>query len=96
MRDVARNRARARCAQAQRGEKARAIGVPASTAYIPGMPIEVADRRNADAPARSPPIGRALLASAALCLVAAGSLLWWRNGAAVFSDMVLGALAWCF
>jgi hypothetical protein len=35
-------------------------------------------------------------AAAALCLVGAGLLLWWRHGAAVFSDTVLAALAWCF
>ena len=40
----------------------------------------------------------ALLAGAAvvLCLVAAGLLLWSQHGAAVFSDTVLAALAWCF
>jgi hypothetical protein len=31
-----------------------------------------------------------------LCLVGAGLLLWSRHGAAVFSDTVLAALAWCF
>jgi uncharacterized iron-regulated membrane protein len=35
-------------------------------------------------------------AAAALCLVGAGLLLWSRHGAAVFSDTVLAALAWCF
>jgi hypothetical protein len=35
-------------------------------------------------------------AAAALCLVAAGLLLWSRHGAAVFSDTVMAALAWCF
>jgi hypothetical protein len=34
--------------------------------------------------------------AAALSLVAAGLLLWWQHGAAVFSDTVLAALAWCF
>jgi hypothetical protein len=34
--------------------------------------------------------------AAALCLVGAGLLLWSRHGAAVFSDTVLAALAWCF
>jgi hypothetical protein len=61
------------------------------------MPSEIADRASrGEGSARSLPIGRALLVAAALCLVAAGALLWWRNGAMVFSDMVLGALAWCF
>ena len=45
---------------------------------------------------RTSRFGRALLASAVACLVAAGLLLWWRRGTAVFSDMVLAALAWCF
>ncbi len=40
--------------------------------------------------------GRVLVASAVAFLVAAGLLLWWRHGAAVFSDTVLAALAWCF
>jgi hypothetical protein len=35
-------------------------------------------------------------AAVALCLVGAGLLLWQRQGAAVFSDTVLAALAWCF
>jgi hypothetical protein len=32
----------------------------------------------------------------ALSLVGAGLFLWERHGAAVFSDTVLAALAWCF
>ncbi len=40
--------------------------------------------------------GVMLLAGAISCLVAAGGLLWWRYGGAVFNDMVLSALAWCF
>ena len=35
-------------------------------------------------------------AAAVLCFVAAGLVLWSRHGAAVFSDTVLAALAWCF
>jgi hypothetical protein len=38
----------------------------------------------------------AVIAAAVLCLVGAGLLLWSRHGAAVFSDTVLAALAWCF
>ena len=30
------------------------------------------------------------------CLVASGLLLWARRGDAVFGDLVLTALAWCF
>jgi hypothetical protein len=37
-----------------------------------------------------------VVAATALCLVGAGLLLWSRHGAAVFSDTVLAALAWCF
>ena len=37
-----------------------------------------------------------LTAGAVLCLVASGGLLWWRYGGAVFNDMVLSGLAWCF
>jgi hypothetical protein len=39
---------------------------------------------------------RLLVAGAVGCAVAAGLLLWSRQGDAVFSDMVLAALAWCF
>ena len=41
------------------------------------------------------PVGRLLLAGAALCLVGAGALLWWHQGGAVFASLVDGALAWC-
>jgi len=41
-------------------------------------------------------LSRALLGGAIVCLTAAGLLLWSRTGEAVFSDMVLSALAWCF
>jgi hypothetical protein len=37
-----------------------------------------------------------LLAGAVLCLVGSGGLLWWRYGGAVFNDLVLTTLAWCF
>jgi len=29
-------------------------------------------------------------------VVAAGLLLWWRFGSAIFNDTVSAALAWCF
>ena len=29
-------------------------------------------------------------------LFAAGGLLWWRHGDAVFTEMALAGLAWCF
>lgn len=41
-------------------------------------------------------MGAVLVAVAILCLVASGGLLWWRYGGAVFNDMVLATLAWCF
>jgi hypothetical protein len=34
--------------------------------------------------------------AAVLLIVATGGLLWWRVGGAVFTDLVSGALAWCF
>lgn len=37
-----------------------------------------------------------LLGGAAAALVAAGLLMWATFGAAVFSDVVLAAIAWCF
>jgi len=40
--------------------------------------------------------GLALVAGAILCLVASGGLLWWHYGGAIFSDMVVATLAWCF
>lgn len=40
--------------------------------------------------------GLALVAAAILCLVASGGLLWWHYGGAIFSDMVVATLAWCF
>jgi hypothetical protein len=40
--------------------------------------------------------GRALVVAAVTCLVLAGVILWASRGEAVFSDVVLAALAWCF
>jgi hypothetical protein len=40
--------------------------------------------------------GLLLAAAAVACLVGAGLLLWARSGDAIFSDLVLSALAWCF
>jgi hypothetical protein len=59
------------------------------------MPTEiVADRAKTSAPpARA---GRVLLVAGGLSLIGAGALMWWRNGAAIFTDTVLAALAWCF
>ena len=41
-------------------------------------------------------LGMVLLIGTCATLVAAGGLLWSRHGAAVFSDMVVAAIAWCF
>jgi hypothetical protein len=64
------------------------------------MSVVAEDRGLATAPhaAAERPHRPALIlsAAAALCLVGAGLLLWWRYGDAVFSDTVLAALAWCF
>ncbi len=38
----------------------------------------------------------ALGGGAFLSLAAAGLLLWSREGSAVFADVVLAAIAWCF
>ena len=52
-----------------------------------------ADEREAFRPSR---LGRVLVLASVACLVGAGLLLWARQGDAVFSDVVLAALAWCF
>lgn len=40
--------------------------------------------------------GRALVIAAVALLVVAGLFLWGSRGDAVFGDVVLAALAWCF
>ncbi len=37
-----------------------------------------------------------LFGSAGLCFIAVGGLLWLRDGATTFRDVVIGALTWCF
>jgi uncharacterized iron-regulated membrane protein len=56
----------------------------------------VAEHRSLEAERRPGRPALLLAGAAALCLVGAGLLLWWRHGDAVFSDTVLTALAWCF
>ena len=40
--------------------------------------------------------GRALVAGSVVLLLLAGVLLWASRGPAVFADIVLAAVAWCF
>jgi hypothetical protein len=47
-------------------------------------------------PDRAPGVGAALIVGAAVLLVAAGALLWWSRGPAVFAELALSAFAWCF
>jgi hypothetical protein len=54
------------------------------------------ERSGSDGERRSGTAGRVLLALSIGSFVAAGLLLWNRQGKAVFSDMVLAAFAWCF
>lgn len=42
------------------------------------------------------PLALGLLGAATLCLLAAGGLMWWRHGPAVFADMMQAGIAWCF
>lgn len=51
--------------------------------------------RNAEVE-RTNRVSLVLVALGMALLAAAGLLLWWRYGPAVFGDMVLSALAWCF
>jgi hypothetical protein len=59
-----------------------------------------ADQAADDSVPQAPITGRGLafgLVGAAIAMaVASGGLLWWRHGGAVFSDMVMAGLAWCF
>ena len=41
-------------------------------------------------------LGLRIAVGAVLCLVAAGAILWWQQGDAVFASMITAALAWCF
>ena len=49
-----------------------------------------------DLPDRTRGAARGLLAGATLLLAAGGLGRWWSRGAAVFGDIVLAAVAWCF
>jgi hypothetical protein len=71
-------------------------------AKLTGMFGHPAIAPNAPTPARaglagaSAWLGRGLLLAAALCVLAAGGLLWWRHGGDVFGAYLLTAMAWCF
>jgi hypothetical protein len=41
-------------------------------------------------------VGPVLVGGAVLSVTVAGLLLWSHRGGAVFSDMVIAAVAWCF
>jgi hypothetical protein len=62
------------------------------------MKSETAPHFDATAEAHLP--GRVLalaLGGASLAmLLGAGGLLWWRHGDAVFTEIALSGLAWCF
>lgn len=58
------------------------------------MPTEIA--RDSTETVRPTRTGLVLLGLTGLSFIAAGGLLWWRHGAAVFNDYVIAALAWCF
>ena len=61
------------------------------------MPVDLMLQRDeTQASARPFGLGSLLLGLAGLFLSAAGVLLWWRHGAAVFTEYALSAMAWCF
>lgn len=72
-----------------------AFGKRERTVYIEVMPTEIV-RESLHAPIRPTRIGVVLLGLTGVFFIAAGGLLWWRHGAAVFNDYVIAALAWCF
>jgi hypothetical protein len=50
----------------------------------------------ADVPSSGRVFALALGGAALAMLLGAGGLLWWRHGDAVFSEIALAGLAWCF
>ena len=55
-----------------------------------------AERHRSSSPQGSQAAVWSLGGLAAVLFLAAGGLLWWRRGDAVFSEYVLSAFAWCF
>jgi glucose dehydrogenase len=58
--------------------------------------IDAAERADEAEDGRGRRLALALGGGAFLCLAGAGLLLWSRQGSAVFADVVLAAVAWCF
>ena len=75
---------------------AQGIAPAGRSAYIGAMPLDLAAPSEKPVPARPTRAAPLLFAGAGLFFIAAGGLMWWRNGASVFTDMALAALAWCF
>lgn len=63
-------------------------------AYVAAM-TQVHDRQDQAHPALSR-TGIALMAGGAFALLAAGLLLWWREGDRLFTDGLIAALIACF
>lgn len=45
---------------------------------------------------RASDAARLLMGGAVAMLLAAGLLMWWARGPAIFTDMLSAAVAWCF
>ena len=58
--------------------------------------VDAAERAEEVEDGRGRRLAFALGGGTFLCLAAAGLLLWSRQGSAVFTDVVLAAIAWCF
>jgi len=57
---------------------------------------ETASRDDVATDAASSRLGIALLCGGALTLFLAGMLLWWREGARLFTDGLIAAIVACF
>jgi hypothetical protein len=72
---------------------AKAVQDPTVTT-TPSMLPEAGTEAHHDRPLRR--AGLVLWGAAGLCLLAAGLVLWNARGAAVFTDVLAAAIAWCF